>query len=374
MKLSLAALAVVFSLAAFAEPLVGPEVILGGQFNGYALTRVAADSIAYVSSEAGAIRLVHYDRDLQVDPVTPGFVLPKLNPGSKAVNPAIASNGTTIAIVWNEQMSPQLTATVYAVVSRDFQTVLAGPSILGYDSAQPAVFAVGRTYALMTHWRFRLDEDFVLTSEEALPTVDQRIINSAGETATAENSDTVTCTTPTKCTQVNVLVFTSGSFVKRVTATVALSRAFPIQRRQRLSPNADAFLATWYEFGTGYVGVSTFTPSKELNSWRISGDGQSFDAAGNGADVVAASTVWWGGPLHVVVLHPDGTQTSPWVSGPALYPRVTPLSASEFIVTYEQVDNHYVIGGRRVTITSSVPDPPEPAGPPPPARRRAARH
>lgn len=377
--LSVAALVMAFSLTASAEPVLGPDVILGtyGKFDGFALARVSTESIAYVRSENGTIRLQQLDRDLRANPDIPELVLPLLQQGGIAVDPAIASNGRNLLIAWKERVAG-LTVTVYAAIATDFRTILAGPAFVGYGAKVLKVFATGSSYSIVTDLLYRLDERLTISSQEALPSGSACAVNRTGEVAVAQLKAIVICE-KSRCTQSNTLLLTAGSFSKTI-SDILYGGSSPAvtPRQQDIWLNGALFVATWSDFQAQGYGVTSFSTTEEVKGWTIHPSSDSVSAEGNGADVVVA---WFGWDafakylVHITVLHPDGTQTSPWIAiAPGLYPQVVRLTNSDFIVAREQSYNPYVIAAQHVTITSSIPDEAQPATPPPPARRRAVGH
>src|SRR6476646_5541157 len=99
MKTFLAAL--LFSVSALAQPVVGPEITSApiANLDDYAIAP-QRDAFVFAWTAAGRVYAGHLDATLHL--TAPPLQLPLADPLAAAATPAITTNGTSVLVAWHE--------------------------------------------------------------------------------------------------------------------------------------------------------------------------------------------------------------------------------------------------------------------------------
>ncbi|HEX3110447.1 MAG TPA: hypothetical protein VHU41_15230 [Thermoanaerobaculia bacterium] len=353
-------LALLVATSAAAQPVVGPEVksaTLPAVGDAALLPHGSGYLIAW--SEADRINVAHLDATLQATDAPFSVLLPP--PSAQPTFVTLASNGSSILVVWKEKPAGYADSTFAATLTEDAKTLLAPPQFLNATPTTPAAGARGDRYELISGDEFRiLNEHLETATVDVIPSQLSSALSTAGEVATVTSAvnNRYSCQGgqfrfPT-CSTLETFTFTAPSVKKSV--DVAFGPTVP----DRTPPTHDPFVIT---DGDHFVGL--VVKSSETDVFELRGDrpGMTWtldplplpgiiSAAANGSDVLV---VWSASAIRGIVLHGDGSTSPPFVIAQyADYnsPKVFVASSDEFIVTYRySLDaQHSAIAGRVIHV------------------------
>ncbi|HEX3580914.1 MAG TPA: hypothetical protein VH087_04070 [Thermoanaerobaculia bacterium] len=135
-------LALLVSVSAFAQPVVGPEVASAplANLDDYAIAP-QRDGFVFAWTAEGRLFASHLDPSLHVS--APPFQLPQIDPEGTAVMRAIASNGTSVLVAWHERRAGYSEHAFIALLTADAQTLVKGP--VTSTSSTPATCGTSST-------------------------------------------------------------------------------------------------------------------------------------------------------------------------------------------------------------------------------------
>lgn len=345
--------ALLLATSAGAQLVVGPEVLstpidrlgdiaLAPQRGGFVVAWEAA----------GRIYAGHLDDALQA--TGPILTLPLSDPQASATSPAIATNGSTVLVAWQEH-HPDVN--VVATLNADASVLLYGPHRLNSSVAPPVAGVADGTYVVYSNVEYRLNDALESDSPAVIPPGMTAAISSEGTVATAtqDQNGAFSCVNfggwgGGDCNpSVNYTFWVpSGKIVKKDNLFVKQGGSFsslpPIA-----GPNGSAFTALLRR--SDKTQVLLFDSAIRLTSTLPVTIMTPAAIAGNGSDILI---VWTGQGL---ILHSDGSVSQPFVIGPNSLgnPHVVAAGSNEFVVFYtvDTAPNQKAIAGRVIHLQLS---------------------
>jgi hypothetical protein len=331
--------------AALAQPVVGPEVTTP-PLEGLGDFSVAPqrDGFAFAWEQAGRINAGHLDATLHL--TANPLQLPLFDSAATALLPAVASNGTSVLVVWHERRPGYLESAYLALLSADAQTLLRGPQAINLTKDAPLAMGVNGKYIVYNgDLRYRYNENLETESGDFIKHELAAALGPNGDVATVNESASGSfscvgacfghpCSGPLPdCSVTATVVFALPSKVNTFafTFTIPANTVLPdpfASRPPAIAPNGDSF--------AGLVRL------RDRTDISLFGDIERFtlpgivpvDAAlaGNGRDVLLVST---GQTLTGMVIHADGTTSAPFpIAATGYNPKVVAINSNEFAVLY----------------------------------------
>lgn len=338
-------LALLFSVSALAQPVVGPEVTSAplANLDDYAITP-QRDGFVLAWTAEGRPFAAHLDGTLHV--TAPPLDLPLLDPAASAVLPAVASNGTSVLVIWHERRRGYGETAFMAVLSADARTLVKGPQLLNFTTNAPMATTVNGKYVVYSgDMRYVFNENLDTEAGAFISRNLGATLTGNGEVATVTESSSghfdchQVCyywcpvpPTPSPCTATSTVTFLFDSAFNAFTYSFLIppnsSSADPfVASPPVLAPNGDSY--------AGLVQLPGRTdlyprPSEQV-TLPVPVLGQTA-LAGNGSDVLL---VWTTAHLTGIVRRGDGTISEPFTIAPAGFqPKVVSINSNDFAVLY----------------------------------------
>jgi hypothetical protein len=337
--------ALLFSVSALGQPVVGPEVVSAPipNLDDYAIAP-QRDAFVFAWTAAGRLYTGHLDATLHL--TAPPFQLPLADPLAAAATPAIATNGTSVFIAWHERRIGAGETAYMALLSADAQTMVKGPQQLNITNAGPLATSVNGKYVLYTgDLRYVFNENLDAESGEFISRNLGAALSDDGGVATVSESASGSfdcrpicfgrpCSGPPKpCSVTSTVTFRFGA----VTDLASYTFNLPAN-----TLSSDPFLA-WPPVvapnGKSYAGLTRLPAGTDVftsNPFRqitlpVIVSGQTA-LAGNGSHVLL---VWTNPHLMGIVVHADGAVSEPFtIAEGGFQPRVVSINSTEFVVLY----------------------------------------
>ncbi len=340
-----ALLVLIFTASALAQPVVGPEVTSAplANLDDYAIAP-QRDGFVLAWTAGGRLFAAHLDGTLHV--AAPPLDLPLFDPAASAVLPAVASNGTSVFVVWHERRRGYGETAFMAVLSADARTLVKGPQLLNITASAPMATTVNGKYVVYTgDLRYVFNENLDTESGEFISRNLGAALTGSGEVATVIESSSghFDCRqicffwcpvppTPSPCTATSTVTFLFGS------GSNAFTYSFLIPAN---SSSVDPFVASppvVAPNGDSYAGLvqlpgrtDLFPRPSEQVTLPVPVLGQTA-LAGNGSDVLL---VWTTSHLTGIVRRGDGTISDPFtIAAAGFQPKVVSVDSNDFAVLY----------------------------------------
>ena len=331
--------------AAFAQPVVGPEVStppLEGL--GEASLAPQHDGFVLAWEQAGRIYAGHLDATLHL--TASPLQLPLFDAAATAILPAVASNGTSVLVVWHERRPGYDEWTYLALLSADAQTLLRGPKAVNFTKDAPLAMSVNGKYIVYTgDLRYRYNENLETESGDFIKHELAAALGPNGDVATVKESANGSfscfpvcffhpCNSPLPdCSVTATVVYTLPSRLSTsvykftIPANTALPDPF-VSRPPLIAPNGESFV--------GLVQLKNRTDISLFGNIGpftlpviVAGDAA---LAGNGQDVLLVSSLQ---TMTGMIIHSDGTTSAPFqIASTGYNPKVVAINSNEFVVLY----------------------------------------
>ena len=353
-------LALLLSISALAQPVVGPEVASAPLTNldDYAIAP-QRDGFVLAWTADGRLFAAHLDRTLHM--TAPPLTLPLFDSAATAALPAIASNGTSVFVAWHERRQGFGETAYMAVLSAGAQTLVKGPQLLNITTNAPLATSVNGKYVVYTgDLRYVFNENLDTEAGEFISRNLGAALTANGGVATVTESSKGSfdcrancffrpCGNPLpSCSASSTVTFLLGTESSSATYSFTIPANFV---------SADPFLATppvVAPNGDSYAGLVQLPGRTDVfpkPNWQVTLPvfvlGQTA-LAGNGDDVLL---VWTTAHLTGTVVRGDGKISGPFtISQGGFQPRVVSVNSNDFAVLYRvDIDQqHSAIAGRIV--------------------------
>ena len=357
--------ALLFSVSALAQPVVGPEVVSSpiASLDDYALAP-QRDGFVFAWTAAGRLYASQLDPSLHI--AAAPLQVPLVDPAALAVLPAIASNGTSVLVAWHERRAGYGELTYIALLSADARTLLKGPVTMNITKDAPFLTSAGGKYVIYTgDLRYVLNENLDTEAGQFISRNLGGALTRDGDVGTVKAS----ANAPFNCPRICFARPCAGPFpdcVVTSTVTFMLGGATSsAQYKFNVAANTtipDPFAARPPVIGSNGDSVAGMVQVSNKTDFFFIGTPVRFTLplnvlgetafAGNGTD---ALLVWTSPSLTGAIIHPDYTTSAPFPIAPlGAQPKVVNINSTSFAVVY-RIDGYQsgTIAGRIVQLQAA---------------------
>ncbi len=332
-------LALLLSVSALAQPVVGPEVATA-PLEGFGSCSIVPQRDGYVLAweQGGRVHTGHLDSALHL--TDRDLLLPLGDDSDSASLPTVASNGSTVVVAWRETSPSGTSATYLATLTSNASVLLYGPRRVNHAGGMAGV--KNRSYVF-------LSEGYVTTYSESLELLSEDfagngVLSPYGDVVTTSTTLSGVCIGISHCIPTETFSFHLPWGVANMAFSTGLHLGGSF-----VGPNGDHFVAAVQWLGGSEV--LDLDPGVQ-RQWDIPLGAPLTGLAGNGSDVLL---VWESpeSPLSGMVLYADGSVSRRFTISDAGHSGIVAVTGSNEAVVAYRIDvdaTHAILGGRIINL------------------------